>query len=62
MERSASGCFVLIQDHADAVRASRDTCFVRINPIKYSRCILTVDIVINKPLARVELASRFSVN
>lgn len=43
-------------------RFQRHLFFVRINPIKHRRGILTVDIVINKPLARVELASRFSVN
>lgn len=35
---------------------------VMINRIKPDRGVLTVDIVINEPLARVELASRLSIN
>lgn len=62
MERSSRGSFVLVQNHANPVGASRNTCLLQYDARGSGRGFRTVDVVIDEALAGVELAAGLSTD
>lgn len=62
MERSSRGSFVLVQNHANPVGASRYTCLIQYNGGWSGMRFRTVNVVIDETLAGVKLASGLSTD